>query len=132
NGNADRTIAFVTWSTRTTRMGSQISRRRGGLAAACSSPGVTASIMSGAWLRTNLHPSVRVELQRIDTTVAQSSGRCLARHRRHVPPAPLALHAARALDRDAQAREARGIGWRPQLDVGHDKQHREVAVMGLE
>ena len=42
--------------------------------------------------------------QRLLAPLAQPGPGRLARHRRHVPPAPLAFHAAGALDRDARQR----------------------------
>ena len=75
--------------------------------------------------------------QRVLAALAQPGPlRARLETRRHVAPAPLALHAAGALDRRSRgcASPSRlDVGRRrPQLDLRHDEQHRQVAAYALE
>src|SRR5262245_12447543 len=121
-----RTIALVAGSTATMIIGSQTSRWRRGLTAASCSP---------AWTISPSVLSIDRFGQRVLTPVAEAGPGRIGRDRSHVAPAPFALHAARPLDRDARPRL--GVHFsvhrrRPQLDLRHDEQHRQLLRVGLE
>src|SRR4051812_34799624 len=68
-------------------------------------------------------------------SLAEPRPRGVVRHRRYIPPAAFAFHAARALDGDARLGFAvrLDVGWhRPQLDLRYDEQHRQLLRVGLE
>ena len=67
--------------------------------------------------------------QRVLAPLAQAGPGRVARDRRHVAPAALALHAAGALDRDARLplASAAVAGAASQLHLGDDEQHRQLA-----
>src|SRR2546425_783291 len=99
-------------------IGSQTSRWRRGVAAASRWPDATAS--------SSALPIDRLG-QRVLAPIAQTGPRRLGRYRRHVAPAALAFHAARAFDGDARPRLAMRLdieGRLAQLHLRYDEEHR--------
>src|SRR5262245_6406996 len=140
SGSVARTIAFVSWSNATIRIGSQISRRRTGSSTARGALSPRAALSPGLPAATASFRALSIDGfgQCLLTPVAEAGPGRIARHRRHVAPAALALHAGRALDGHPRPRVGVGLaivsrgGRRPQLDLGDDEQHREVAGIAFE
>src|SRR5438874_10405736 len=126
SGTTARTIAFVAWSITTMRIGSQSSRRRGGLPLPCRVVARTTSSSVSSIHR--LREGVLAPLAQ--------AGKCrIGRDRRHVPPAALAFDAGGAHDRHPRSGLDLRVdvgGRRTQLHLGDDEQHRQQLRVRLD